>query len=70
MRSVTDEDEDKFWCGTAKQLSDTICLYHGGMFGLCGSGHRKICLNNFSLSILKKMYATLSMEVLLTLSIN
>ena len=80
--AVTDEDEEKFWSaglfgsGTAKLLLDTIYFYNGKMFGLRGGEHRKICVNNFSLGpcqmllILKKMYVKLSMEVLLTLSMN
>ena len=78
--AVTDEDEEKFWSaglfgsGTAKQLLHTIYFYNGKMFGLRGGEHRNICVNNFSLGPnvinLKKMYVKLSMEVLLTLSMN
>ena len=77
--TVIDEDEEKFWSaglfgsGTAKQLLDTIYFYNGKMFDLRGGEHRKICVNNFSLGpnvCLKKMSVKLSMEVLLTSSMN
>ena len=44
------------------------------MFGLRGGEHRKICVNNFFLGSkvinFEEMYAKLSMEVLLTWSMN
>ena len=45
------------------------------MFGLRGGEHRKICVNNFSLgpnviNFEETVHAKLSMEVLLTLSMN
>ena len=44
------------------------------MFGLRGGEHRKICVNNFSLGPnaikFEEMYVKVSIEVLLTLSMN
>lgn len=53
--SVTDEDEELFWkkgllgCGTAKSLLNSVYYFNGKIFGLRGSEHRNLTLNNFEL---------------------
>ena len=51
--SVTEEEEELFWnlnvlgMSTAKSLLNIVYFYNGKLFGLRGSEHRSLVLNNF-----------------------